>query len=494
MNEMFVSREQRAEYKKKILQEFKSVINFYRLESSEDLLELFNTFGWLLVCGGICGNDPQELLRTDHAVIQFEENLRRIQQCLGEKEREHWHVILHNNQILARAVEEISSYEGSGGITDSVWKQILNVLQSLLEKYREVCDPEFLYETVRDIFDLCANTRSDRNRYMLPDQIVYQVAKLIQSEQTNSITEQNGWLFDPQYGSGNMLLAAGTYLKEAHLCGYEQNETLRMSAQILSVLSNRAIETHKGDFLEDREAGMFDIVLANPPFHNENVPDHEREWFLPGELGRVRGRHNLFLIRSLQVLAENGHAVLVVPDSFLFSSKTETMLVRRWMLENYCVEGISSLPPKTFYPNTAVRASILILSKPFMQVGWMSGRTPFLFFYELNVDADSEEMGAELSDVWNQREYYFRQWQNQLDYSNLGNVPTAENWEHKTFWFADPETVEKEKWNMQPGHYQPEERQELQVENPQALLEKLMREQEELLEEMQRLAREVGRL
>ena len=62
------------------------------------------------------------------------------------------------------------------------------------------------------------------------------------------------------------------------------------------------------------------------------------------------------------------------------------------------------------------------------------------------------------------------------------------------FWFADPETVEQEKWNMQPKHYQPTERAEFQAENPQILLQELMREQEELLEEMRRLAGEVGDL
>lgn len=494
MDELFVSREQREEYKKQILQEFKSVINFYRLESSGDLLELFHTLGYLLIGGMIEGRDIWDLLHADRIVYLADEEWKRIQYCFRQEECECWQQILQNDEALARTVQEISRYEVPGGLSDSVWKQTLDILQNLLEKYREISDPDFLYEVVREMFDLCVNAKSELSRYALPDPIVFQMAKLIRNEQADNITEKNGRVLDPQYGSGSMLLAAGNYLDEVCLCGYEQNERLCMAAKILSVLARRPIETYEGDFLQDRELGTFEVVFANPPFDNEKVPEYVRDWFLPGELGRVSGRHNLFLVRSLQALAENGHAVIVVPDSFLFSSKTETMQVRKWMLQQYCVEGVISLPPKTFYPNTMTRASILIISKPFMRVSWINGGTPFLFFYQLNVDVDSEQMDQELSGIWNQREYYFEQWKQQTFYRNLANIPMPDEWEHSEFWFADPETVEQERWNMQPKHYQPTERAEFQAENPQILLQKLMQEQEELLEEMQRLAREVGRL
>ncbi len=494
MDELFVSREQREEYKKQILQEFKSVINFYRLESSGDLLELFHTLGYLLIGGMIDGRNIWDLLRSGRSAYLPADEWIKEGRRFSREDYELWQQILEENEILRRTVQEIGCYEVPGGMPDSVWRQIFLVLRNLLEKYQEISDPDFLYEVIREMFDLCVNAKSELSRYALPDPIVFQMAKLIRNEQADNITEKNGRVLDPQYGSGSMLLAAGIYLDEVCLCGYEQNERLRMAAKILSVLARRPIEMYEGDFLQDRELGTFEVVFANPPFDNEKVPEYVRDWFLPSELGRVSGRHNLFLVRSLQALAENGHAVIVVPDSFLFSSKIETMQVRKWMLQQYCVEGVISLPPKTFYPNTMTRASILIISKPFMRVGWINGGTPFLFFYQLNVDADSEQMDQELSGIWNQREYYFEQWKQQTFYRNLANIPMPEEWEHSELWFADPETVEQERWNMQPKHYQPTERAEFQAENPQILLQKLMQEQEELLGEMQRLAGEVGRL
>lgn len=493
MNERTVSEERRAEYKKQILQEFKSAVNFYRLESSEDLIGLFNTFGYLLICGLTGEGDIRKLQEANPASAG---ELEKIKARIRYEETERWAYLLDDNRALAETVREIRQYTIPTGITIPVWNNIMAVLQSTLEYYQEVRNPAFLYETVRSMFDLCVNTKTDLSRYTLPDHIVLQLVKLLQSEPAGNEGREKLRIFDPQYGSGNMLLTVGNYLKNVHLCGFEQDEWFRMSARILSVLANQVIETWDGKFLESREIGSFDIVITNPLFSSESVREEDRAWFVPGELGRVRGRHNLFLVRSMQLLTENGQAVLVVPDSFLFSTKAETMDVRRWLLNTYCVEGIISLPAKVFYPSTMTNASVLIVSNPFMRVERISGKTPYLFFYQMNVQEDSEQTDIQLMEIWNQRDYYFDKWQRQVqtDYRRFGGVPTPENWEHGNFWFADIEVVAGEKWNLLPKNYKPDSRTELQAEDPRILLEELIREQESLLKEMCQFAEEVERL
>lgn len=493
MKERTVSKERREEYKKQVLQEFKSAVNFYRLESSEDLIGLFNTFGYLLICGITGEGGIRELRETNYASA---EELEKIQARIRYEETERWAYLLDDNRALAETVRKIRQYTIPNGITISVWNNIMAVLQTTLECYQEVCDPAFLYETVRSMFDLCVNTKTDLNRYTLPDYIVLQLVKLLQSEPAGNEGREKLRIFDPQYGSGNMLLMVGNYLKNAHLCGFEQDARFRMSARILSVLANQVIETWDGKFLENREIGSFDIVITNPLFSSESVWEEDRAWFVPGELGRVRGRHNLFLVRSMQLLTENGQAVLVVPDSFLFSTKAETMDVRRWLLNTYCVEGIISLPAKVFYPSTMTNASVLIVSNPFMRVERISGKTPYLFFYQMNVQEDTEQTDIQLMEIWNQRDYYFDKWQRQMqaDYRRFGGVPTPEKWEHENFWFADMEVVAGEKWSLLPKNYKPDGRTELQAEDPRALLEELIREQEGLLKEMRQFAEEVERL
>ena len=99
-------------------------------------------------------------------------------------------------------------------------------------------------------------------------------------------------------------------------------------------------------------------------------------------------------------------------------------------------------------------------------------------------------------EIWNQRDYYFDKWQRQMqaDYRRFGGVPTPEKWEHENFWFADMEVVAGEKWSLLPKNYKPDGRTELQAEDPRALLEELIREQEGLLKEMRQFAEEVERL
>ena len=59
-------------------------------------------------------------------------------------------------------------------------------------------------------------------------------------------------------------------------------------------------------------------------------------------------------------LASGGMAVLVVPDSFLFSTKAEFVDIRRWMFTEYSIEAIVSLPKSTFHFST-VKSSVLLI-------------------------------------------------------------------------------------------------------------------------------------
>lgn len=299
---------------------------------------------------------------------------------------------------------------------------------------------------------------------------------------------------DGEYGSGTMLLAAGKYLEKAELFGYEQDKRLRMSANILSILARKPIVTLDDNFLENGKTERFDFVLTNPLFQNDVVPEEVRREVLPQELWRVRGKHNLIVVRSLEALVENGWAAIVVPDSFLFSNKAETAFVRRWILNTYCVEGILSLPPKMFYRNTATRASVLLISNPFMKVEWMNGKTPYLFFYQWGDEVEPDQAGAELREIWTKRNDYFKQWTSQIGRNSFGNVPVPGDWEFPNFWFADITTVENENWNLLPRHYQPMERQELRFEDPKELLQRMILEQEELIRDMYALGAEVDRL
>ena len=75
------------------------------------------------------------------------------------------------------------------------------------------------------------------------------------------------------------------------------------------------------------------------------------------------------LIRGMLALKYDGRAMLIVPNSFLFANRTESIKVRKWLLQSYSLEAVIALPEDTFL-YSGVRSSVMI----FIYVQWL-GRT-----------------------------------------------------------------------------------------------------------------------
>ena len=54
------------------------------------------------------------------------------------------------------------------------------------------------------------------------------------------------------------------------------------------------------------------------------------------------------LIRGMLALKYDGKAMLIVPNSFLFANRTESIKVRKWLLQSYSLEAVIALPEDTF--------------------------------------------------------------------------------------------------------------------------------------------------
>ena len=148
-------------------------------------------------------------------------------------------------------------------------------------------------------------------------------------------------------------------------------------------------------------------MISNPVYGTDTIKDEELIDQLPGELKTVRGRYHMELIRSMQALNFDGKAMLIVPNSFLFANRTESMKVRKWLLQSYSLEAIISLPEDTFM-YSGVRSSVMVFSKPFMSGGW-EGHTQRVLYYNLEKQEDKEKQQKEyerLEEVWSQRDSY----------------------------------------------------------------------------------------
>lgn len=495
------------EESREILEKFQELLSLYRMEYSNDLSELFNEFGYLLICrlseAGYfenAENQSTEGMQDTYQKIDFysitaEEVLHYVRN-VRERFRKEKGGSPALQQLRSLRVEDIQITIAIQKI--SILRRMLMVMDDLINLYFQYREKERLESVILQIHDVCLKTKNDGNSYILPEQITELLVELLYMGRK----WEDGKLLDPHCGSGTMLIAAKKYLETAggediSLNGFESNRSLRVCALILGILTDTEMTISEKDFLESRaeegerisgdhkrDAG-FDMVLSIPPFSNEMM---KNAVFFPDVSFPVFGRYNLFLMQSIRALKEQGRAAVIVPDSFLFATKRETKNVRKWIMERYWLEAVVTLPPKIFWPNTAVNSSALFIRVPFMENGWADG-TPYVLFYQLSNKGGEDETSEELLRVWKQKEHFFEQWQNssQNRVENYNNVLTPGDWEPETFWFADTPTIRESKWNLLPSHYQPAVQQELKFENPEKLLGELIGEQEKLLKDMQEL-------
>ncbi|MBD5456817.1 MAG: N-6 DNA methylase [Lachnospiraceae bacterium] len=485
----------------KILRGFRTVIDFYRMEYSENLTVLFNETGFLLIIRLFYGGyfeKEQEMSVSESNKYKLTVDLEKLHDQSQEMMDFFWDNMVRK---FENDSEGNGKFSGLRGFQFTIRKS--SVLRHMLEITEEICelwevtgDKDALYDVICKIHKSCAGGREDKGRYTLPESVVAQILQLLNPEWESGIFPAPIAILDPQYGSGEMLIAAGRYLKHTELYGEESNEQLRISAQILSIFAGLTIHDVKEDFLKEASNWRYDLVVANPIFSNENVEDKLRE--LPDELWNIKGKYNLLIVRSLLALKVNGYAAIIVPDSFLFSSRNESKKIRRWILETYCLDMILSLPENMFDSNSTVRSSVLIIRNSFMRyVG--QNYIDHILFYQMNADPGSrenEEEFKELLRIRNQRDYYYRQWREKLQdfQENYSDVITPIDWSYSNFWFADYDTVDTNKVILLPDHYRPIEKIKLQFEAPDKLLEELIGAQEDILDDMYELLREVQKI
>ena len=449
-----------------IVEEFKEAADFYRMEYSEDLMGMFRDFGCMLLLK--CKVDTE-------GKADLERLLEGRHKLKGTVKRQLMTVSEELAQLWAPGEQDGSGdtgeYEGSQNVRE--------MFQTALE----------------EIFHFCLYSKGGKNRYLLPEETANPLLRLLTFPEGMMAGNEGLVVLDTQCGAGSALMAASRYLKNLRLMGYEKDEEMWAAAVIMSQLSGLEMELHLEDGARADLYESCDLVISNPVYGTDTIKDEELIDQLPGELKTVRGRYHMELIRSMQALNFDGKAMLIVPNSFLFANRTESMKVRKWLLQSYSLEAIISLPEDTFL-YSGVRSSAMVFSKPFMSGGW-EGHTQRALYYNLEKQEDKEKQQKEyerLEEVWSQRDSYYGKWERsrrEKTVENRNGIKVPANWQYNSFWFADVDQIEAGKWNLLPENYRPEEQINLEIEDPALLLQEMLKEQEEITKELNELLKEV---
>ena len=449
-----------------IVEEFKEAADFYRMEYSEDLMGMFRDFGCMLLLKCKVDTEGKEdLERLLEGRHKLKGTVKRQLMTVSEELAQLW---------------EPGEQDGSGDTGEYEGSQnVREMFQTALE----------------EIFHFCLYSKGGKNRYLLPEETAKPLLRLITLPEGMMAGNEGLVVLDTQCGAGSVLMAASRYLKNLRLMGYEKDEEMWAAAVIMSQLSGLEMELHLEDGARADLYESCDLVISNPVYGTDTIKDEELIDQLPGELKTVRGRYHMELIRSMQALNFDGKAMLIVPNSFLFANRTESMKVRKWLLQSYSLEAIISLPEDTFM-YSGVRSSVMVFSKPFMSGGW-EGHTQRVLYYNLEKQEDKEKQQKEyerLEEVWSQRDSYYGKWERsrrEKTVENRNGIKVPANWQYNSFWFADVDQIEAGKWNLLPENYRPEEQINLEIEDPALLLQEMLKEQEEITKELNELLKEV---
>ena len=201
--------------------------------------------------------------------------------------------------------------------------------------------------------------RRDAGLYYTPPGVAAQVMEVA----LRSVGGATGRVLDPCAGAGAFLVAAARAgLRDLH--GFDLDpQALGVARKALS-LCGASARLRKADSLRLDPREPADLLVSNPPYGH--VADARERAFLLDKIPALRGgeidRYVAFLLRALQLVRPGGAAALLVPDTWMFLSRSGAL--REAVLAQAEVAAIVDLgKPFASAKDTRVQA-VVLLRKP----------------------------------------------------------------------------------------------------------------------------------
>ncbi|GGL55784.1 HsdM family class I SAM-dependent methyltransferase [Wenxinia marina] len=157
-----------------------------------------------------------------------------------------------------------------------------------------------------------------------------------------------------------ILAKANFVVYQSDLLGRHPNATSAIAAAFNRVFSLYR-DTSLGSLSEIR-SDTYDLILSNPPYLNSgagSIREAAKRANLKYNAGGS-GLEGLFLEKIVRELKPGGRAFVILPDGVFIRSADARL--RRWLRERCFIDGIISLPVKTFY-SVKKKTYILCLTK-----------------------------------------------------------------------------------------------------------------------------------
>lgn len=206
-----------------------------------------------------------------------------------------------------------------------------------------------------------------------------------------------------------------------------------------------------------------DVVFANPPFAGSidkgDINDNFRINTTKTELLFTELFHNILNI--------GGRAAVIVPSGVLFGSSNAHVQLRKLLLEKCQLEAVVSMPSGVFKPYSGVGTAVLVFTK--------GGKTDKVWFYEMGND------GYTLDD---KRDFI----------DGKGDIPDIvekfrKKEKSKKSFVVTFEEIKKNDYNLSLTRYKQIEQEDVEYEEPEVLIDKVLEMEEKIEQELKELKR-----
>ena len=200
------------------------------------------------------------------------------------------------------------------------------------------------------------------------------------------------------------------------------------------------------------EEGVYDIVMANPPFTGSIDKGDINESL---QLNTTK-TELLFTERIFTLLKTGGTAGIIIPQGVLFGSGSAYVDARRKLVEDAELKAVISLPSGVFKPYAGVATAILVFTR--------GGKTEHTWFYQIENDGLSLDdkrqriPGSEIPDV-------VTQWK--------ARDPQKPINRKAKYFFVPVQVIRDKQYDLSFNRYSETEQDEIVHEEPKVILRRL---------------------
>lgn len=361
----------------------------------------------------IKGLDESELRKEKEATflgLEYEGIFSEMPADFTDLQKEHWSKMRWTQfkQLPAEEMHQVMLsiifpfIKTLGGKEDSTFSKYMKDAMflinkpSTLQKVVTAIDsiPMEDQDTQGDIYEYLLSklqTSGTNGQFRTPRHIINMIVELMKPTPEDTI-------IDPAMGSAGFLVSASEYLRKNHqdlflvqglkehfhntmFYGSDMDTTmLRIGAMNMMLHGVDAPNIDYRDSLseDNKDAGKYTLVLANPPFTGSLDYESVSNDLL--KVAKTKKTELLFLSLFLRILKPGGRAAIIVPDGVLFGNSNAHKAIRNEIIDNNKLEAIISMPSGVFKPYAGVSTGIMIFTKT------GTGGTDKVWFYDMKAD------------------------------------------------------------------------------------------------------------